>query len=382
MHFSATLCALRRLLPLTLVVWGTVSCRAENIRREKELYSDRLGAETDETMRAWLTAQNECLLEVREGGKGQGEAYFNTCSPANERKILASLEALAAAEKRPEVRAILKTTASCFDQAPKIPAGTWGSDEGKQYEAVRKCFLDKRQALEAVARTYTAENDAYAAALAADTAEGWLSFILKGPKDKHVPAAARRVAELATQTSGEAQVAIDEQLLIVYPGAITMLPPERRVLLVGPRGLRVRDLRKMTAAKVSQAVMVARVRGTSEPYKNFDGDELVALKELGLSDELVTAMLEVTTKLEERKRADDERQAIRSEIATLKTMIAEKKAEGAKGGEVVQTKEGPMDVLASCAKRLSAMKLCEQIPFPGSTICSSSAESAFPCPKP
>jgi hypothetical protein len=137
----------------------------------------------------------------------------------------------------------------------------------------------------------------------------------------------------------------------------------------------------MTDAKISPKIVIARVNASTEPYKSFDADELVVLKKLGLSDDVVAAMVEVTSKVEERRRADEERQAMRAEIAALKAMIAEKKAEGAGGkGEMVQTKDGPMDVLASCAKRLGALKLCDQIPFPGSSICSSTAESAFPCP--
>jgi hypothetical protein len=84
---------------------------------------------------------------------------------------------------------------------------------------------------------------------------------------------------------------------------------------------------------------------------------------MGVSDDVVAAMIEVTTKVVERRRADEERQAIRAELASLKKMIEEKKAasgDGKSSGQVVQTADGPMDALASCAKRLGAVKLCEQ----------------------
>lgn len=92
-------------------------------------------------------------------------------------------------------------------------------------------------------------------------------------------------------------------------------------------------------------------------------------------------MVDVTTKVEERRKADQERQAMRAEIASLKAMI-EKQAQGGAGksGQTVQTKDGPMDALASCAKRLAALRACEEIPSIGAAICSSAAESAFPCP--
>ena len=94
------------------------------------------------------------------------------------------------------------------------------------------------------------------------------------------------------------------------------------------------------------------------------------------------AMIEVTAKVQEAKKADDDRAELHAELAALRATIAAKKAAGGgEGGEVVQTKEGPMNSVESCAKRLAAMKLCEQIPFPGLTICKSSTESSFPCPK-
>jgi hypothetical protein len=95
-------------------------------------------------------------------------------------------------------------------------------------------------------------------------------------------------------------------------------------------------------------------------YKEFD-DELVTLKELGLSGAVVAAMIERTSVLADQRRADAERQEIRTELAALKKLIEEKKAAsgGNASGEVVQTKDGPMDMLASCAKRLAAVKVCE-----------------------
>ncbi len=119
-----------------------------------------------------------------------------------------------------------------------------------------------------------------------------------------------------------------------------------------------------------------------EPYKVYDADELGVLKQMGISDDVVTAMIEVTTKIQESREAEQDRKAMREEIEALKKLVAEKKSgEQASSGKTVQTKDGVMDVVESCAKRLAAMKLCEQLPFPGSSICSGGVESEFPCPQ-
>jgi hypothetical protein len=46
---------------------------------------------------------------------------------------------------------------------------------------------------------------------------------------------------------------------------------------------------------------------------------------------------------------------------------------------MIQTEKGPMDKAACMAARLGAMKLCEQIPWPGSTACVQTAKAGFPC---
>jgi len=152
---------------------------------------------------------------------------------------------------------------------------------------------------------------------------------------------ARRVVKNAATADADTQLSLDEKVARAYPPVLKEMPAERRVVIVGPKGLRVRDVVKMREAKVGPNVILARVRASKEPYKSFDADELGVLKKL----------------------------------------VAEKKKASAGSGEMVQTKDGPLDVATSCAKRLAATQLCEQIPFPGSSICKSGIDGEFPCPK-
>lgn len=377
-------CARQYLLG-SLVVTSSLSvagCAAQLRQEDKDLYAARTRGETDPDMLAWLKGLNDCRNTVYDVSTTP-VSYFGVCTPKVENEILASMKAKAEAEKSAPAKVARERAIHCFGQAPAV-VGRSTYNEGKNYDVVKKCFDERAKELATVKASddaVTADNDAYGAAEKTNTVDAWLAFITAHSSDKRVAIAARRVSALASSATGDAQLAIDEKLVAAYPAGAAELPPERRVLLIGPKGLRVRDVQTMTAAKISPKVILARINASTEPYKNFDGDELIVLKNLGVADDLVAAMVEVTTKVVERRRADEERQAMRAEIAALKAMIAEKKAEGgASKGETIQTKEGPMDVLASCAKRLAALKACDQIPFPGSSICSAAAESSFPCP--
>lgn len=342
-----------------------------------DLRAKELEAEKDADMRTFIKARNVCSETARAAPSETSLDTMSKCITAAEEATIAAYRKRAKEGQEPGADKAYSEAADCIERAPKNPPEYHLVT--RDYGAFRQCVTQKDLAL---AKGATLQDSDYAAAEKEDTSDAWLAYIVKHKEDKRAPDAAKRAVKAAGRLTPEAQVAFDEKLAATYPAAVAELPAERRILLVGPKGLRVRDLRKMKEAKIAPSVMLARIKGSTEGYKNFDGDELAALKQLGLSDEVVTAMIEVTTKTEERQRANEERQAMRAELAALKAMIEEKKAAtGGKGtGEVVQTKDGPMDVLASCAKRLSAMKLCEQIPFPGSMLCKSTAESSFPCP--
>jgi fructose-specific component phosphotransferase system IIB-like protein len=341
--------------------------------------------EPDADLRAWMNENHECdniqptfvdvrgpMLEARK------------CYDASDNKLLAALKAEAARQEQPAATDAVNQAASCVFKASFVDSPSLYGVKRRVLADVKACVDRKRAFIATTVQKKTAESSEFAALEKQDSADAWLAFLEAHPDDKRVPVAVKHVLDIAGRASGDAQSALDERLVAVRPGAIISLPAERRILLVGPKGARVRDIRKMEQAKIAPSIILARVKASNEPYKEFDGDEMVALKTMSISDDVVAAMIEVTTKINERRRADEDRQAIRAELASLKKMIEEKKAasgDGKSSGQVVQTSDGPMDALASCAKRLAAVKLCDQLPFPGSTICSSTAESSFPCPK-
>lgn len=328
--------------------------------------------ETDPDARAYLEGYYQCVKD----DNAEAVERRIACLGENETKTIASLKGQIASAN-PSTKEALTRAVTCVESTKKMVVPDGGPKIGYPNE-VKSCLASKRLTVTVAAKE---QDDEFTAAEKTDTADAWLAFIAKHKEDKRVSTAVKRVVVASTKATGDARSQIEEKLVTTYPAGLAELPADRRILLVGPKGLRIVDLVKLKDAKVSPNIVIARVKASTEPYKNFEADELGALKQLGIADDIVAAMIEVTAKLEERKKADEEKQALRAELAALRAMIEEKKAAGAKGGETVQTKEGPMDVLASCGKRLAAMKLCEQIPFPGGQICKGTAESEFPCPQ-
>jgi hypothetical protein len=298
------------------------------------------------------------------------DSEYRKCLDGNAGKQLAALRARAETQKTWSERAPTLRLVACIEQHDaKFTFAPFANLE----QCAEKYPLKEDAAASAV------RND-YAAAEAKGTPDELLAFLSKHPEDGRCPEVARRVVGASTAADVETQLSLDERIARAYPPVLTEIPAPRRILIVGPRGLRVRDLVKMRDAKIGDNVVLARIRASKEPYKSFDTDELAALKQLAIPDDVVTAMIEVTTKISESREAEQDRKALHSELEALKKLVAEKQAQGGGSGATVQTKDGPMDVAASCAKRLAAMKLCDQLPFPGSTICSSATESEFPCP--
>jgi hypothetical protein len=300
---------------------------------------------------------------------------YRKCLDANAKKHLDALRAKADTQKTWTERSVTLRMAACIDQYDT--KATFAPFDG--YETCTQKFPLQEDAAAKAVRTD------YDDAAAKSRPEAWIGFLQKHPEDERGLDVARKVVKHAASADAENQLSLDEQIARTWPPVVKEIPAARRVLIVGPKGLRVRDIQKMREAKVGSSVIVARIRTSKEPYKSFETDELAVLKQLDIPDDVVTAMIEVTTKIQDSREADEDRKTMRAEIDALKKLVAEQKASGGGGvaasGKTVQTKDGPMDVVESCAKRLAAMKLCEQIPFPGSTICKSGVESEFPCPK-
>ena len=70
-----------------------------------------------------------------------------------------------------------------------------------------------------------------------------------------------------------------------------------RLALTGPKGLKVGDIRKYVKEGKNERILVSLIKSAKTPYKEFTMEEIEILLEMGLSDKIVSAMIDVTTLL-------------------------------------------------------------------------------------
>ena len=82
------------------------------------------------------------------------------------------------------------------------------------------------------------------------------------------------------------------------PNAVYYIKNKKmRLLLTGPKGMKVGDIRKLVKDKTSEKIIVSLIKRVKSPYKEFTLEEIKVILSMGLSDSIVSAMIDVTTSL-------------------------------------------------------------------------------------
>ncbi len=290
------LSARRALIPLSIVVLALGSgCGRHRARggaatpeqaAPTPLAQGKIASERDPDARAWLEREDGCLRALA----------VDQCRVQNQATLVAELRSRATAQTDVAVARANSGAADCIEASTRNAQVAY-----VPFETIKWCLDQKQSSVDAAAREAQERHDAYTKASEAGTVPVWIAYIEKYRDDSYTPSVVDWLLKSSVSMPEADRAQLEEQLVAAYPGALAMLPVDRRVLLVGPRGLRVADLVKLKKAKKSNAILVARVRASTEPYKLFDDAELAELSKLGLSDDVVAAMIEVTTKLRDQR---------------------------------------------------------------------------------
>ncbi|MDD5157760.1 ankyrin repeat domain-containing protein [Sulfurimonas sp.] len=100
-----------------------------------------------------------------------------------------------------------------------------------------------------------------------------------------------------------------KQLTEKDPNLVNYIQDEElRLMLTGPKGMKVGDIRKLLKNGKSEIIVVSLIKRVQVPYKEFTLEEIETLTKMELTDKTISAMIDVTTELlkDERRRKEQE----------------------------------------------------------------------------
>lgn len=119
----------------------------------------------------------------------------------------------------------------------------------------------------------------------------------------------------------------------LHPESVAYIQNLRaRLLITGPAGLRIIDILQQIQNKRNESIIIARIKGTTGAYKNFDDNELNELIAMGISEEIIAAMITVTNEYYKEKK----RLAYQQALLTEQQKAADEKVRQAKQREEEQ----------------------------------------------
>ena len=219
----------------------------------------------------------------------------------------------------------------------------------------------------------------------ADSVKLYVSYLRRFPAGAYRLDAQRRALAAIERQEDDQRDDGYERLVESDPPSLQALPVRPRMLLTGPVGMRIKDIVALQAQGVGNKIIESKIRAAAQPYGDFSAAELGVLTELGIDQEVIAAMIDMTAQARKERRDQSEREALRLEIAELRRLVKEQQAKASEGSgessapKTVQTRDGMMDVAKCIAAKLAAKEGCGRLPWPGSTVCSTSLQAAYPC---
>ena len=233
-----------------------------------------------------------------------------------------------------------------------------------------------------------AEAQDYQQASSKNTIEGYADFL------RAYPATSKRKTVLSTMSQlikkQEDPTQGYKKFLDEFQDGTEFVPATYRLSLVGPEGMRVGDILALLKEGIADRVIAAKIRMQNGIYRDFDGKEMVALKKMGMTDVLIEAMLDSTTRA---KRAQEELQK-KKDMENLLAEIqhAQKRLDEMKAAQNQQQRQpqaaaagrpnsGPSasETFTNCASQVAALEACKHLPWPANSVCASTAKAQFPC---
>lgn len=190
---------------------------------------------------------------------------------------------------------------------------------------------------------------------------------------KKTASRAKLVDEFETLIAGNDSTAL-RAYLDKHPDALPSIKnTELRLSYTGPVELRVIDIAQMVKEGNNGALIIAQINSVGGPYKKFTVGEIAALKKMKLPDEIVAAMIAVTTAYNKEQKLISEQKRTQTVQAPVQVVQQTQQS--------VQPQQTPQaNTLPECLKLAAALKACDQAGGFLSMGCKAVARSQFNCP--
>ena len=187
-------------------------------------------------------------------------------------------------------------------------------------------------------------------------------------------------------------------LLAKYPASSQYMPDRIRLAGIGPAGMRVFEIKALIEQGLGKSILTQKILNAGNPYKEFNFSEIASLGKMGIPDEVVAAMLNVTASynknMAENKRREEaeirrkemaKAEQRRRERAERERRQAAAEAERQRQEQAARAAAGQRDeknTPVECLKLVAALKACDETSGFLSMGCKAIANNSFDCPIP
>jgi len=167
-----------------------------------------------------------------------------------------------------------------------------------------------------------------------------------------------------------------ERLVNQYPAAVSVLPDEVRLGYIGPPGMRVNDIQTLLSEGVGSVIIAQKILSAGQPYAEFSFEEIKQLTEMGVTDDVIAAMLKVTSQTKQASSGE----------TTVQQQNVVQQAQGLRQNEVVAAPESQasvgntvQDAVVDCAAYITKKQACDQLGYLAGMVCMAAIPSGNNC---
>lgn len=174
-----------------------------------------------------------------------------------------------------------------------------------------------------------------------------------------------------------------------FPDGLPYIPTRHQLSLIGPDGLRIHDCVEELKQGEETGIILEKVRKRNGLYKDFTFEEIDMLKQMGLTGDIIQAMIESTYEAQrnsealQRKKEWEQRQA-GYQPAQMPSGVTDSSPGQQQSYQAPASGQGVnlspvLEAVRNCASQAAALEACKNLSGFARSLCNSVAKSQFPC---